>query len=258
MGNRLSNRSPERLAGLIDLNFKYHIIKEIAGITALQKLKYIYLSTPDGTSMAQFDFSSVNVSINPPNTLNVSFDYTPDTSFTLALIELITDKMYRYIAYDVYPKQINAGITYRFTLTAKLNTQILNIDGMFKKFTMDISSDPSKLIPLIWYIVIYGRGSPQVGNVSLKPSLVKVYGSDDNTVIASSSNITATYDTTNVLATISTDQFPVTNLMGNSDYISRISFIDTISGKELITFTKSDLEYVNKNDKIQTSITLRF
>jgi len=254
----MGNVSPRPLSGIVDKNFKYHIIKEIAGITALQTLKYIDLVASDGTIEAQFAFSSVNVSINPPNTLNVTFDYTPDTSFTLAQIQLITDQMYVYLTYDVYPKQINANTTYRFTLTASLNTQILNVDGMLKKFTMDISSDTSKLLPLIWYIVAYGRGSPQVGNVSLKPSLVKVYGSDGNTVIASSTNITATYDTTNILTTLLTDQFPVTNLTGNSDYISRISFIDTVSGKELIAFTKNDLEYVDKNSKIQTVITLRF
>jgi hypothetical protein len=246
------------LSGIVDTSFKYHIIKEIAGITALQTLKYIDLVASDGTIEAQFLFSSVNVSINPPNTLNVVFDYTPDTSFTLAQVVLITDQMYRYLTYDVYPKQINTGTTYRFTLTATLNPQILSVDGMLKKFTIDIISDASKLLPLVWYIVAYGRGSPQVGNVSLKPSLVKVYGSDGNTVIASSTNITATYDTTNISATLSTDQFPVTNLIDSSDYISHISFIDTISGKELITFTKNDFEYVDKNSRIQTVITLQF
>jgi len=254
----MGNNNTKPLSGIVDTNFKYHIIEEIAGITALQTLKYIDLVASDGTIEAQFSFSSVNVSINPPNTLNVVFDYTPNTSFTLAQIVLITDQMHRYLTYDVYPKQINSGTTYRFTLTASLDPQVLNVDGMLKKFTMDISSDTSKLLPLIWYIVAYGRGSSQVGNVSLKPSLVKVYGSDGNTVIATSTNITASYDTTNVLATLSTDQFPVTNLTGDSDYISRISFIDTVSGKELISFTKTDFEYVDKNSKIQTVITLRF
>jgi len=236
--------------------FWKHVISEITGTAALEELDRIGFVDNNGNIVDTLSKSSINVVIDPPNYLHISGTYTPSKSYTLSYIYLIGNQGDTYIIYDVDDRTVNPGDNITFYLDYQLSITVLQTTGFLSKFTFDLTSSEHRLVSLILYVFGYGRQYVNPNGVSFKPTFVKVYASDGQTVMASTSNITITPDYTKSIVTIQTDQFKVTNAPNGSDYIGRIEFLDSQNGNVLIELDKADYEYVSNGHYIQITITL--
>jgi hypothetical protein len=236
--------------------FWRHVFSEISGTPSLEEFDKVGFVDAGGNVIDTVSKSSINMSIYPANYLHVNGTYTPSKSYTLAYIYLIGKAGDPYIVFDVSDRVVNPGDNITFYLNYQLSTTVIQTTGFLSKFTYDLTSSMDRLISLILYVFAYGRDNVDPSGVSLKPAYVKVFASDGQTVMASTSNVTVTPDISNTYITIQTDQFKVTNAPNNSDYISKIQFIDSLNKRVLIEMNKVDYEYVSNNHYIQITLTL--
>jgi hypothetical protein len=236
--------------------FWRHVFSEISGTPSLEEFDKVGFVDNSGNVVDTVSKSSISMSIYPPNYLHVNGTYTPSESYTLAYVYLVGKAGDPYIVFDIDDRVVNPGDNITFYLNYQLNTTVTQTAGFLSKFTYDLTSSPDRLLSLILYVFAYGRSNVDPNGVSLKPAYVKVFASDGQTVMAYTNNVTVTPDPSNTYITIQTDQFKVTNAPNNSDYISKIQFIDSLNKRVLIEMNKVDYEYVSNNHYIQITLKL--
>jgi len=231
--------------------FRQHIINELLGTASLEQFSTLWFTSG---GVAKDSISNVSYQFSSPNQLQLYGSYTPSSSYTLDGMMLTTKNNNTYFVTSISPINVTQGKTVNFTWTVTLDISNRNSSGMLSKFRLDATSLLCRLLPLILEIFIAGRTGANPTGISLKPSKIEVYGQDSVTLIASSTNITATYDSTTSKVKWITDNFPVTQVSGNNEYIYKIQFVDTQSGCALIYWEWLQYEYVSVGDLIHVEL----
>jgi hypothetical protein len=231
--------------------FKQHIVNELLGTASIERFSAIEFMS---SGVVKDTLSSMNYQFEAPNRLKLYGSYTPSSSYTLDSMRIRTVNNNTYFVTSITPVNVIAGNPVNFTWTVKLDVSNRNTSGFLSKFSLDATSLLCRLLPLILEIFILGRTGVNPTGVSLKPSKVEVVGKDSVTVIASSTNITATYDSFTSTVKWSTDTFEITQVSGSNEYIYSIKLIDTLSGCSLVVWSWMQYEYVNLNEYIQIEL----
>jgi len=231
--------------------FKQHIINELQGTASLEQFGAIQFMS---SGVAKDSLSNMNYQFVSTNSLKLYGSYTPSSSYTLDGMKIITKNNNTYFTTSITPISVTQGIPVNFSWTVTLDITNRNPSGFLSKFSIDATSDYSRLLSAILQIFLGGRNATSPTGISLKPGKVEVIGQDGATIIASSTNITASYDSSTSTVKWKTDIFKVTQVSGNNEYINRIVFRDTVSSFGLIVWEWLQYEYVNVNDYIQIEL----
>ncbi|MEM3414854.1 MAG: hypothetical protein QW575_04725 [Thermoproteota archaeon] len=231
--------------------FRQHIINELLGMASLEQFSTLWFTSG---GVAKDSISNLSYQFPKPNQLQLYGSYTPTSSYTLDGMMVTTKNNNTYFVTSISPINVTQGKTVNFTWTVTLDIVNRSPSGMLSKFSLDATSVSCRLLPLILQIFISGRSGASPTGVSLKPNKIEVYGQDSVTVIASSTNITATYDSTTSKVKWITDNFPVTQVSGNNEYIYKIQFVDSQSGCALIYWDWLQYEYISVGDLIHIEL----
>jgi len=231
--------------------FKQHIINELQGIASLEQFSAIQFTS---SGVVKDSLSNMNYQFESPNKLKLYGSYTPSSSYTLDGMKIVTRNNNIYFTTSITPISVTQGVPVNFSWTVTLDISNRNPSGFLSKFSIDAKNDFSRLLSVILQIFLGGRTGTNPTGISLKPGKIEVYGKDSVTLIASSTNITATYDSSTSTVKWKTDIFKVTQVSGNNEYIDYIVFRDTVSNFGLIVWDWLQYEYVNVNDFIQVEL----
>jgi len=233
--------------------FKQHIVNELLGTASLEKFSALWFTSG---GVAKDSISNLSYQFTKPNQLQLYGSYTPSSSYTLDGMKVTTTNNNTYFTTSITPISVTQGIPVNITWTVTLDVSNRNTSGFLSKFSIDASSDYGRLLSLILQIFLGGRTKVNPTGVSLKPSKVEVYGKDSYTVIASTTNITATYDSATSTVKWKTDIFKVTQTSDANEYIYSIVMRDTVSGYGLVVWNWLQYEKVNVNDYIQIELNI--
>jgi hypothetical protein len=231
--------------------FKQHIVNELLGTASIERFGAIEFMS---SGVVKDTLSSMSYQFDAPNRLRLYGSYTPSSSYTLDSMRIRTVNNNTYFVTFITPTSVIAGNPVNFTWTVKLDVSNRNASGFLSKYSLDASSDYCRLLSVILQIFLGGRNSVSPTGVSLKPGKVYVYGQDGYTVIASTTSITATYDSSTSTVKWITDAFKVTEISGANEYIKRIRMEDTVSGCGLVIWSYQQFEYVNLDEYIQIEL----
>jgi hypothetical protein len=231
--------------------FKQHIVNELLGTASIERFSAIEFMS---SGAVKDTLSSMKYQFEEPNRLKLYGSYTPSSSYTLDSMRIRTENNNTYFVTSITPVKVIAGNPVNFTWKVNLDVSNRNTTGFLSKFSPDATTSLCRLLPLILEIFIAGRTAVNPTGVSLKPGKVVVFGKDSATIIASSTNITATYDSSTSTVKWITDKFEITQVSGSDEYIHLIRFIDTLSDCGLIAWSWMQYEYVNLNEYIQIEL----
>jgi len=233
--------------------FKQHIINELLGTESLERFDSIQFTS---SGVVKDSLSNMYYQFLKPNQLKLYGSYTPSSSYTLDGMKIVTRNGNTYFVTSISPVSVVAGNPVNFSWTVTLDVTNRTPSGFLSKFNLEIASDYNRLLPLILQIFLGGRTGVSPTGVSLKPSKVEIYGKDSVTLIASTTNITATYDSATSTVKWKTDLFKITQVSGDNEYIYRIRMVDTKSGYGLVVWSWIQYEYVNINEYIQVELNI--
>jgi hypothetical protein len=232
--------------------FKQHIVNELLGTESLEQFGRIEFMS---SGVVKDSLSSMNYEFVKSNQLKLYGSYTPTSSYTLDGMRITTKNNNTYFYTSISPIDVIAGNPVNFSWTVTLGVSNRTPSGFLSKFSIDVT-DYYRLLSLILQIFLGGRTAPSPSGVSLKPSKVEIIGKDSATIIASTTNITATYDSATSTVKWKTDTFKVTQVSGDNEYIYRIRMVDTKSGYGLVVWSWLQYEYINVNEYIQIELNI--
>jgi hypothetical protein len=231
--------------------FKQHIVNELLGTASLERFGSIQFMS---SGVVKDSLSTMNYQFERPNRLRLYGSYTPSSSYTLDGMRIMTRNNNSYFVTSITPVSVISGNPVNFSWTVELGVSNRNTSGFLTKYNIDAKDDYCRLLSLILQIFLGGRTAPSPTGVSLKPSQIEVIGQDGATIIASSTNITASYDSSTSTVKWVTDTFKITQTSGSNEYIKRITFRDTVSGCGLVVWSPIQYEYVNLDEYIQIEL----